>query len=850
MIPLRLKITNFMSYGEEPTLLDFSGLHVACLAGENGGGKSAILEAMTWALWGKTRAKQESELIHHGQSRMEVVLDFALEGTEYRVRRQRDLRGRGQSTLEFQIRDNGGYRNLSEASIPQTQEKIDHTLHLDYETFINSAFLMQGRADEFTKKTPAQRKEILGEILGLAQYNLYEARAKEKAKQKEGEVARLEAALGQIASQVAKKPELEQEAVAAAAEVKQQRERLLAEEERLHRLRQAQQELKSLEEQRETLANRVQEADNEILRLQTEVEGLDAEIQHLQSILAAEPSIREGFATLQAAQSDNDRLNQLLARHLQLEKEKHSREQAVARAQAQLQAEVGLRQERCQQLSIRIQSKPQLEAGLASLHQEMATLDSAKQEMASLQTAAGQAEKEIAGLEAHNQNLMAEIQLLREKANLLAATAAHCPVCEQELSQERRDKIRNQYLAQCLDNEQRVASNGQRIAEIRNKIASYQEDKTRLAKVEQREAEFLRQAGSLSQELRQVQEAEVRYQEEAVALQTFQDRLRRRDFAHQEQDEFQKIEEIIHSLAYDPPAHEELRQQLKVLRDFEEKYRELERAQDLISQRQGGIANRQKRLSEWQEKRALEISRQKQLQEQQASLLEILKDLPAQEKAINDLRSNLEEAQKALGGIQSQLATLAELETEKRVEEENLKKAAAEQGIYAELAQAFGKRGMQAMLIESAIPEIEVEANRMLTRMSDGRMHLRLETQRETQKGDILETLEIKLSDERGSRSYELYSGGEAFRADFTIRIALSKLLSRRAGARLQTLIIDEGFGTQDAQGRERLLETIRSVQGEFACILVITHLEELKEFFPVQITVHKTQRGSQIAMG
>ncbi|HFD40821.1 MAG TPA: SMC family ATPase, partial [Anaerolineae bacterium] len=100
-----------------------------------------------------------------------------------------------------------------------------------------------------------------------------------------------------------------------------------------------------------------------------------------------------------------------------------------------------------------------------------------------------------------------------------------------------------------------------------------------------------------------------------------------------------------------------------------------------------------------------------------------------------------------------------------------------------------------------------------------------------------------------GTRPYELFSGGEAFRVNFAIRVALSKLLARRAGAQLQLLIIDEGFGTQDAEGRQRLVEAINSIQEDFARILVITHIEELKDAFPVQINVTKTAAGSQISV-
>ncbi|MGH2626010.1 MAG: SbcC/MukB-like Walker B domain-containing protein, partial [Anaerolineales bacterium] len=105
--------------------------------------------------------------------------------------------------------------------------------------------------------------------------------------------------------------------------------------------------------------------------------------------------------------------------------------------------------------------------------------------------------------------------------------------------------------------------------------------------------------------------------------------------------------------------------------------------------------------------------------------------------------------------------------------------------------------------------------------------------------------LDIVISDDLGSRPYELYSGGEAFRINFAIRIALSRLLARRAGAQLRSLFIDEGFGTQDASGRDQLVAAIQRIQPDFDRILVITHIEEMKEAFPVRIEVEKTPQGS-----
>jgi exonuclease SbcC len=207
------------------------------------------------------------------------------------------------------------------------------------------------------------------------------------------------------------------------------------------------------------------------------------------------------------------------------------------------------------------------------------------------------------------------------------------------------------------------------------------------------------------------------------------------------------------------------------------------------------------------------------------------------------------QGRQVLGAVQEKLQRCLSLEQSRGEKRADLENASAEKEIYDELAAAFGKKGIQALIIEMALPEIEEEANRLLARMTDNRMHIKMETQRayKTKREETLETLDINISDELGTRRYELYSGGEAFRIDFALRIALSKLLARRAGAPLPTLIIDEGFGTQDTSGREKLVEAINSIQDDFEKILVVTHIEELKDAFPVRIEVSKIAEGSMI---
>ena len=168
---------------------------------------------------------------------------------------------------------------------------------------------------------------------------------------------------------------------------------------------------------------------------------------------------------------------------------------------------------------------------------------------------------------------------------------------------------------------------------------------------------------------------------------------------------------------------------------------------------------------------------------------------------------------------------------------------------YKLLVGAFGKDGIQALLIEDAIPEIEQEANYLLGRLTDNQAQLYIESLRDLKSGGTKETLDIKISDNVGLRPYEMFSGGEAFRIDFALRIAISKLLARRAGTALQTLIIDEGFGSQDEEGLAHIMDALYKIQDDFAKIIIVSHLNTMKEQFPVHFFINKTATGSTVSV-
>ena len=218
MIPVELEIRNFLSY-REAAVLDLRQIHVACISGRNGAGKSSILEAMIWALFGKSRAPTEEDLVNRSArlagEHMEVRLVFMLGDATYRIVRRRR---KSDSLLEFALAGaDGEWMTLTEGGKRDTQAVIEATLRMSYDTFVNASFLQQGQADAFTMQTPARRKEILADVLGVQVWELHRARFFARRRATENELLLLQGKMEDATAELAQRDVREAELAAALA---------------------------------------------------------------------------------------------------------------------------------------------------------------------------------------------------------------------------------------------------------------------------------------------------------------------------------------------------------------------------------------------------------------------------------------------------------------------------------------------------------------------------------------------------------------------------------------------------------------------------------------------------------
>lgn len=1005
MIPVTLNLKNFMSYRNLE--LDFSEIHIACLSGENGAGKSSILDAITWCLWEQARASSNEDLIRLGESDMSAELIFRLEDKVYRIMRssRKKTKTKTESSLEFQVLSDKGYKSLTGKSIKETQSRITETVKMDYPTFVNSAFILQGKADEFTTKSPTERKKVLAEILNLKQFDILQDKAKEKLKDIESEKILL-AKETEYFNERIKDEELVSE------KLKIDSELLLKSEENIIK---TEAEIKELSLKREEYANQLSvlkqiyktytDNKNVLENLNKDTANIKNQIFELENIIKRKEEIEENFKNLNDLKKENEIYSDKLIKVSDLEKKINQIENEINKQRNDINLDLNRFEERKENnirdkneyekllkdkikvseayiklekareneelyqkkfsLSQKLNEKKiQLQRKLDLEIQELKVIENGyktkiNERKKLIETAINidekieQINKEIVLLEAksthrenikekgtklrsdieHNKKLISdkenEVNIFRQKIdNLKKIHEANCPMCTRHLDdsekqiivdkynqdiktidyeieklnvdnsmiEKKMEEYRNLYsqlntelkgkdlLQKQLGELEKVKSNSEQaqkeieslVSELRKISLRLQDNKindtlqSEISSVENqiKELDYNPEKLSLIQaEVNNWKWAELKNQQIKdaednlnkineflpkleIKINFLRNSLEDNKFAIEKVQESEKLKNDVKNIDYNKEKHQILRQEINNKKMYEQLWTHLQQS-----------VNKNQSLNE--QLNLLDKNKENLIRSINENTEKINK-IPEIESLFNEIRLKEEGKNIYLSDLRKEnndLRTEVSKNTEKIDQYKKFKDSMSSNSdkqksldyeirLYKELINAFGKNGIQAVIIENAIPEIENAANQLLNRITEGRMNVSFNTRKENKTNDkIKETLDIFISDELGTRNYEMYSGGEAFRVNFAIRLALSKVLARRAGTRLKTLVIDEGFGTQDAKGISRLIEAINTVSSDFEKIIIITHMNDLKEAFPAKLEVYKTIDGSQVKL-
>lgn len=751
-----------MSYNGATPVLDFDQFDLACLSGPNGAGKSTLLEAITWALWGKSRAKSDDDLIHQGSEEMIVSFEFELERNKYKVVRKRSKKKKGQGQLEFYLFQNGDWQTQSGASKLETQKKINQILRLDYETFVNSAFLRQGHADEFTVKRPQERKTILAEILGLRQYDELQEKVKEKVKISKIAGESLENLIERFKEEIKDKDKLKKILTEKEKSLKKIEKEVETKEKEIEKIQKEKNLLENQKNLAENLILKIEENKKEISSLKEEIKQKKDLLTDLQKIILRRDEIKKNYKIwLDLKRKDEDFYQKFfLQKKLQEEKNILERKMLIAQKEKENQ-------------------KRDLETKVQKLREKWLEIEGVMKQIS------------------------AEKLKIDNDLKTILASGAKCPLCLQDLGENHKKKIKEKY-----ENEKKLKINEEKKYNLK-KQAIFDE------------------ANKIKTEIKALEKQQQESDKRGINA-------------------VKEIELKISQISYNENEHNKIKSQkldfekyqtLKI--QFEEAEKQEKSEKKLLNDKIALLAEKEETLKK-------DLKSKEKLVFDPKKLKETERSFDKENRKLLDLRRTMLKLQEEYGMSKEKMSQIDSKEKEIKTKKEKLEKIQKEIAIFEELAESLGKKGVQAMIIESVLPEIEQEASALLDKMTEGRMAVKIFTQKEKKTDStIQETLDIQIQDGHGQRPYEMFSGGEAFRINFAIRIALSKLLARRAGAKLQLLVIDEGFGTQDILGREYIVEAINSIRSDFKKILAITHIQELKDAFPARIEVTKDDQGS-----
>ena len=855
MIPLHLKLSGFLSY-RDPVDLDFSGFDLACISGSNGAGKSSLLDAITWALFGQARKRDEA-VVNLQSKAAEVAFTFAYETNVYRVIRSL---ARGKTTmLEFQIQQPVEvgqpveWRPLTERTGRDTQARIEQILRLDYDTFVNVSFFLQGRADQFAQQPPTRRKEILGAILGLEAWEIYRERAAERRK---GDRTRRSirwtgAWPRSTPSWVRRKPASSTWPSWKASSGDWQpaarcRRRCWRMSSRCGR---------PWTNNASWSANwaRPWNAPRPVLAAPRHGWLLkETERSSHADLVRRAAEVEAAYTALREARLDLEKWEQVADRFREHDQQRQPLVREIETERARLEQErTGLEVQRKtldNQAAAAIGYQEELSAAKKALDLAEASLT----ERSRLEKQIQESREKQAGLRAENAGLKTEMDELKSRIDkLTAAEGAVCPLCGQSLSDEHRQSTLDQLNLQGRQLGDRYRLNQSTMEELAGQV---RESEAQLTGYATADADRLSASSTLSQMTERLENYHKQSgeweQNSAKRLAEVTKLLEKEKFATEARKRLASVDKELAALGYDAAAHDAARRAEVQARPAEAEYRELESARAALKPLDDEIANLGSTISSQQAAVSAQQVEYDQTFKALSDSEDQAPDLDAAEQSLFDLQERENQLNQEVGGARQKVTVLDDLRRRKKKLETERGELGLLIGRYKALERAFGKDGVPALLIEQALPEIEMKANEILGRLSDDSMHLHFETQaryKDEKRKDLRETLEIQVSDGAGLRDYEMYSGGEAFRVNFAIRLALSEVLAQRKGARLQMLVIDEGFGSQDTLGRQRLIQAINAVKGDFAKILVITHLEELKDAFPTRIEVEKGEGGSEV---
>ncbi len=788
MRPVRIEMEGFAAFRQR-VVVDFTraletDTALFSLSGPTGSGKSSLIDAMIFALYGRIPrlgAQLVAPVISAGADRCRVRLDFEADGDVYTaVREVRRTATGGASVREARLQI--GEQVLADGAATVT-DHVQTLLGLGFDDFTRTVVLPQGKFARFLEATPGERQNLLRGLLGMDVYSKVRTLAGERraAAQARADTAsaRLEAlevlpadAIEELRGRVASLQELETRAA--------DWERELAD-----------------------LTRKASEAATEVERL------ADAEARLVS--IEAPPRIEELADLVSAATTAVHEAEDAL--------EKVTKDRVAAVEAAEDLPDAGT----IQAWRRARQEKKSLEEQLAALDPDPArkALDEAERAHARAEAGAREARERL------------DETRMGHAAHTLAAglvVGEACPVCRQEVGALPELET----LADLERLQAEVKAAGKALEEAREALVAARDAHTRIETDRSGRAARL---ADLEKEIADIpDEDELTRLEAAVAeSKTRLDALRRAE------DEARAAVEdgrrSLEALVEDQRAlGRALREAQHAVADLKPPITESDDVtvqwKELLAWCEEKMIETAEKAGEARERAAEAESAMARRREEIASMLET-HGVEAGESFLAAITRALERARHSLESAEKAVADAASLEEERKTGE-------AEAAVARALADHLRADGFEKWMMGGALRTLVGGANALLRELSDGGYSLGFDDE------ERFVVVDHRNADEQ--RPAATLSGGETFLVSLALALALAEIHAAHGEARLDAVILDEGFGTLDEETLDTVASLLEDLAGSRGLMVgVITHVKELAERAPIRFEVSRGPKGSDV---
>jgi len=952
MRPIRLELTNFTIFRGTHSL-DFSGLRFFIIQGRTGSGKTSLIDAMCYALYGRVprhgKENLHESILSKGEDHLKVFFEFAVKDRRYAIER---FIKRGK--VGARVYENGRPKDIKVNQIPQFVGKI---LGVDYETFIKVILLPQGQFDRFLKpEQPKQRREILNKLLGMdALLSKLNELIKDTKKKIENELSQVEASLNELF-------------YATKEELQRLEESIKLIEDKIIKLNSQKEELQKeleLAIQRDNLKRDLLTCENELKELlgrKHQIEKLEIELEKMEEA-SSYSAYLESYERL--SEQERQERAEIKALELELRKSAHEKEQIlkqlepysiewqridlydseverltkeVERLKSALE-KVRERDRMMQELEQTLEHKKILEQDIESLEARilkgeefvrekesyLETLERKKNrllEITPLKSKLDDIKRERQALDhflSENKTLEEDInklmEIIRNKEWEIFNLHVHnirvqlkvgdiCPVCgniikdlpKEEAFESDLERLKAQ-LENLKEKERQLLEKKVRAENMAYKLRQEEEDLRKLLngmqeyELEIEYEELTKSVQSIEKEKNSLKSAkeklerlkeelntkknnlslkEVQIKNLKASIEDINNHLASVNLSVLKEDDLKNLE---NELEYKKKKREEIRRKYTQLLE-ELKNHELKENKLLTT-----LSQKKRNIEKIKEEKA-KLSKNLEPAIKTFGSLEELKSYIKPKEHIRELKANIEEYKNKINSlnikknqlmeslenfshiepteeIRSKLQSvqddqrrcseeLGSLKGEKtRVEEglkrrEELEKSKKEleskDWVYSSLERDFRADRLQEFVSQIMLQSIVSRANFYMQKFTSGVYEF------------DLENLDLLILDRVSGhkRSVSTLSGGETFLASLALAFGISEVISNNAP--IESLFIDEGFGSLDKETREELSQFFELIKLNTDRVVgIISHLEDLAEKFDQRIEVIRRGDRSSI---